>query len=484
MEKEKWINEIHRIYAKRKVDLSSYSSRAPHRRIEGQFGSSRAVKGYEHVIVYLQLSPRIDFGKVRHFLRYRLLQWVKKNWDYPEKLDVFFFNNEEGKLIHNTKCWTRLSAPIVSLVDFIDNTVKSKNPGNVRRLHELYPKTTFSNLYRDGQHPNSRDLLIFISDYEGFDVDEKLKESLNRKLRRIIWVKMEKENEVFVKTRKIPFLENNFEEIKNEINEEDINNIDNANTSSKKYLDKSDFYLFFRIEDLSHINLEKPMEISGNILTIVDDLRNPFSRIRNMGETFFIPTDRIIDLKNKLIKLGIYQIEKEYSSISFDGNRWELIVRINGREIPSKGHNNYPPNWSQIVKAIEDCVKYKNRLNTNRMKLVNKNKQKGVSIKKLKKNNNLFNYLEKYPPEWWKNLKNDKEIIIEIRSDKSKSYIDCYYNGGCILGRLDCDRKGNLKGTLHYKYIPIKLNSNGDYVNYNFNNQQIDLNHINLIYQN
>jgi hypothetical protein len=99
-------------------------------------------------------------------------------------------------------------------------------------------------------------------------------------------------------------------------------------------------------------------------------------------------------------------------------------------------------------------------------------------MKKIKKNNNLFNFLEKESPKWWENLKKDKEIIIEIRTDKSKSYIDCYYNGGCILGGLDCNSKGNFKGKLHYKYIPIMLNNNGDYVNYNFENQQIDLNHI------
>jgi len=99
-------------------------------------------------------------------------------------------------------------------------------------------------------------------------------------------------------------------------------------------------------------------------------------------------------------------------------------------------------------------------------------------MKKIIKNNNLFNFLEKNPPKWWENLKKDKEIIIDIRTNNSKSYIDCYYNGGCILGGLDCDRKGNFKGKLHYKYIPIMLNNNGDYVNYNFEKQQIDLNHI------
>jgi hypothetical protein len=53
-------------------------------------------------------------------------------------------------------------------------------------------------------------------------------------------------------------------------------------------------------------------------------------------------------------------------------------------------------------------------------------------MKTINPNTKLFVSLEKSPPGWWENLKNDKEIVIEIRSDKNESYIDCYYNGGCI----------------------------------------------------
>ena len=116
--------------------------------------------------------------------------------------------------------------------------------------------------------------------------------------------------------------------------------------------------------------------------------------------------------------------------------------------------------------------------------MVNINKAKKLTMKTIDPNIKLFVSLEKNPPEWWKNLKNDKEIIIEIRSDKSKSYIDCYYNGGCILGKLDFDSKGNFKGKIHYKYIPIVFNINKDYnyINYDFgsNNQKINYKNVNL----
>ena len=114
--------------------------------------------------------------------------------------------------------------------------------------------------------------------------------------------------------------------------------------------------------------------------------------------------------------------------------------------------------------------------------MINKNKAKKLTMKTIKPNTNLFHFLEKNPPKWWENLKNDKEIVIEIRSDKCKSYIDCYYNGGCILRGLECDGKGNFKGKIHYKYLPIIFKINNDYINYDFssNNRNINYNIVNL----
>ena len=112
--------------------------------------------------------------------------------------------------------------------------------------------------------------------------------------------------------------------------------------------------------------------------------------------------------------------------------------------------------------------------------MINKNKAKKLTMKTINPNTKLFVSLENNPPVWWENLKNDKEIVIEIRSDKSKSYIDCYYNGGCILGRLDCDSKGNFKGKIHYKYIPITFNRNNDYINYDFSNNNQGINYNNI----
>lgn len=141
--------------------------------------------------------------------------------------------------------------------------------------------------------------------------------------------------------------------------------------------------------------------------------------------------------------------------------------------------NNYPAGWNQIVEAIEECIKYKNKINIKGVQIMS-NGNPNKLLKKASLKANLLNILKNNPPKWWENLKNDKEIVIELRSDKSKSYINCYYNGGCILGGLNCDGKGNFKGKIHYKYTPISINN--DYIEYDFsnNNQNINYKTVNL----
>ncbi len=91
------------------------------------------------------------------------------------------------------------------------------------------------------------------------------------------------------------------------------------------------------------------------------------------------------------------------------------------------------------------------------------------SLKKLNPKNKLFVELEKNPPEWWKNLVDDKEVYIDIRRDKSKEYIDVYYNGGAIIREL-IYKDNNFSGEINHKYI---LPSKSEYIKYNFNGNNI-----------
>jgi len=357
MGKEDWNKEIYRFYRRNKADLSSYSSTASHGRIEGQFGRQISVKGYEHVIVYLQLSPNIDFDKVKQFLEFHLLTRVKNNREYKEALDVFFFNNEKNKLIHNKRSWTRFSKPNISLLNFIDNTAKQVNLNYIRTLHRLYPPTSIYQI-NQGKHPNNKDFLIFITDRKGCDLADNLKELLQRRLKRILWVKLEKEKDVIIEKRKFPILENELIKSNSEPYLNDVYESKKNSTLSKGDLDNFDFYLKYDTSDpWKNQGRQKSIEISGNALPIDDGLGMPF--LKNSGEKFSIPIDKVIELKNTLLRLSIFQIEKDYPSVSMDGARWGLSVRFDGKKISSKGHNNCPAKWSQIIDAIEKCIKYK-----------------------------------------------------------------------------------------------------------------------------
>lgn len=80
----------------------------------------------------------------------------------------------------------------------------------------------------------------------------------------------------------------------------------------------------------------------------------------------------------------------------------------------------------------------------------------------------LFQRLEKNPPVWWKQLKSDPELSIQIRKDNS---IDVYYRGGCIITGLKLI-SGQFSGEISSQYIPLKTN---EYVAYNFSDELISL---------
>jgi hypothetical protein len=84
-------------------------------------------------------------------------------------------------------------------------------------------------------------------------------------------------------------------------------------------------------------------------------------------------------------------------------------------------------------------------------------------MNRLDVNNKLFKVLKQNPPNWWIELKNDKEVYFEIRKDNS---IDVYYNGGNIITGLKHNGK-RFSGKIHYKYL---LPEKSEYINYDFGN--------------
>jgi len=62
----------------------------------------------------------------------------------------------------------------------------------------------------------------------------------------------------------------------------------------------------------------------------------------------------------------------------------------------------------------------------------------------------LFQELVTQDPQWWQNLKKDKEIYCDLRRD---NHINFYYNGGSLM-RLCWDN--GFKAEIHCEFIPLK----------------------------
>ncbi|MCL0051329.1 hypothetical protein M1M97_01465 [Thermodesulfovibrionales bacterium] len=83
----------------------------------------------------------------------------------------------------------------------------------------------------------------------------------------------------------------------------------------------------------------------------------------------------------------------------------------------------------------------------------------------LKIDHGLFQRLKNDPPQWWKNLKDDRELYIDIRKD---NYINVYYNGGSIM-KLEGASKYRAK--INVEYIPLE--GEKEYLPFNFQNDNI-----------
>jgi len=125
--KDGWIKELKNIYFKNILLQNYYNSHAPHPRIEGQFGRSVYTEGYDTVVVYIQLSKRIDFETLKYFIKVHLFSWIKSDIDSDTNLKLLFFYDKQDKLI------TRKSG---NINNFIEDVLKNIEPGNIRYFNK------------------------------------------------------------------------------------------------------------------------------------------------------------------------------------------------------------------------------------------------------------------------------------------------------------------------------------------------------------
>lgn len=81
--------------------------------------------------------------------------------------------------------------------------------------------------------------------------------------------------------------------------------------------------------------------------------------------------------------------------------------------------------------------------------LLNQNYMTKGIFSSFNENSKLFEILKKEPPIWWKNIKSDKDLNIELRKD---NYINVYYYGGCVA-KIWYDNK--LHAETHHKYLNL-----------------------------
>ena len=82
---------------------------------------------------------------------------------------------------------------------------------------------------------------------------------------------------------------------------------------------------------------QKTIEISHNVETIDNGLGTSFVRIRMVGEKHFIPINKISELKNELLRLNIFQVEKDYPSMSMEGLTGNYRLDLMEKRLARKG---------------------------------------------------------------------------------------------------------------------------------------------------
>lgn len=90
--------------------------------------------------------------------------------------------------------------------------------------------------------------------------------------------------------------------------------------------------------------------------------------------------------------------------------------------------------------------------------LLNQNYMTKGIFNSFNENSKLFEILKKEPPIWWKNIKSDKDLNIELRKD---NYINVYYYGGCVA-KIWYDNK--LHAETHHKYLNLPQRANTIYL--------------------
>lgn len=145
-----------------------------------------------------------------------------------------------------------------------------------------------------------------------------------------------------------------------------------------------------------------------------------------------------------------------FPQTGYDGETWCYKHELEAVKAAIRAHPvEMPQRQLKVQKRKGLTEEEKSKLNPY-LKNMLKPKTSG-SFNALKEEFLLWGTLEKDPPEWWKNLMEDKELYVEIRKD---NYANVYYYGGSVA--LVQWRVGRALVVTHHKYLGKDL-PDGEY---------------------
>ena len=173
------LRSLDRLLGKMVTVMTVYSSEAPSRRIEGQFGSEVMEEQFSDMAVYLQYSSILDNPEViENIIRSIYKACCKINRHYRMLNRILLFNTPEGQI--KLACRNRLSGQVLDpkpLAQAISDFVPSED---VRTMNQLY-------------RVEQNSLLVFITDEAGCQLSEDILKRKLRVARQSIWIKIGEE---------------------------------------------------------------------------------------------------------------------------------------------------------------------------------------------------------------------------------------------------------------------------------------------------
>lgn len=187
MLREEWYTKFKQQVRRKTKTLLVRDRNVESRRIPGQLGGERDFTGFRNVIMYFQLSRKLNLEnnhRLRYILRY-LDRFTHKKVGRAERFAPLFLNDENFKLIHYARMIHSENSVIQMVRDYYEEYAGSCEKYS-HRLTELFPRRM---RYGGGRRPPGReDLCLVFHDQDGIELAEEVRDKYEKTKRNWIWL--------------------------------------------------------------------------------------------------------------------------------------------------------------------------------------------------------------------------------------------------------------------------------------------------------